>query len=212
MKTTKFGLVALVVAGAAAAFALISSGFVSAAVPPALEIGKTVPDFKMKDYEGKEHSLAAHKGKIVVLSFTSHKCPYSKGAEPAFAKLAEEYSAKGVVFFSIDSHNNTPVSEIAEYATTGNDTKKKLPYPILKDEGNAYADALGAKQTPEIYIVDKDGKLAYHGALDNGTDKKPTDDGYESYVKIALDELLAGKPVSTPTRSAYGCTIKRKAA
>ncbi len=206
MKIGRIGVAAVVVAGVA--FAL-TSGLVNADVPPALEVGKAVPDFKLKDYEGKEHTLSSAKGKIAVISFTSQHCPYSKGAEPAFAKLAEEYAGKGVAFFSIDSHKDTSTAEIAKYATEGNDTGKKLPYPILKDEGNAYADALGATRTPEIYIVDKEGKLAYHGAIDN--QKKMTDSGYKSFTQAALDELIAGKPVSEPSHKAYGCGIKRKA-
>ena len=209
MKSSKFGAMALAVAGIAAAFVLVSSGLVSAAVPPALEVGKVVPDFKLKDYEGKEHALTGAKGKIVVLAFTSQRCPYSKGAETSFAKLADEYGSKGVVFFSIDSNSKTTVEEIAKYATEENDTGKKLPYPILKDEGNGYADAVGASRTPEIFIADKDGKLAYHGAIDN--QKKMTDSGYKSFAQAAIDELLAGKPVSEPSHSAYGCGIQRKA-
>ena len=209
MFRTRFGKVTLVVAAFAASFALLSSGFVNAGIPAALEIGKVVPDFSMKDYDGKEHTLSAEKGKVVVLSFTSQKCPYSRGAEGAFAKLAQDYAAKGVVFYSIDSHAETTPAEIKDYATTKNETGKTLPYPILKDEGNKYADALGAKQTPEVFVVDKDGKLAYHGALDNA--KKMSDSDYKSYVQAAVDELLAGKPVSEPTKSAYGCGIRRKA-
>ncbi|MDZ4857786.1 MAG: redoxin domain-containing protein [Candidatus Hydrogenedentes bacterium] len=210
MKKSKFGMLALIVAVAAVGLAIVSSGFVSAAVPPALEVGKPVPDFKLKDYEGKEHSLSAAKGKIAVISFTSQHCPYSKGTEASFAKLAETYGAKDVVFYSIDSHAQTTAAEIAKYATEENDTGKKLPYPILKDEGNKYADALGATRTPEIYIVDKEGKLVYHGAIDN--QKKTTDSGYKSFTQAALDEMLAGKPVSEPMHTAYGCGIKRKSA
>jgi hypothetical protein len=88
-----------------------------------------------------------------------------------------------------------------------NETGKKLPYPVLKDEENKFADTMGAKRTPEIYIRDKDGNLVYHGAIDN--QKKTDDPEYVNYVKNALDEILAGKPVSTPKKSAYGCTINR---
>lgn len=197
---------------AIAAFGLVLAGgsLVSADIATAPEAGAVIPDFKLKDYDGKEHSLSANKGKIVLISFTSQQCPVSNGLEPAFAKLAEQYSAKGVVFFSIDSHAQTTPAEIAKYAASENKTGKKLPYPILKDVDNKYADQMGAKRTPEIYIVDKDGKLAYHGAIDN--QKETTDPGYKNYVSAALDELLAGKPVSEPKHSAYGCGIKRKVA
>ena len=183
-------------------------GIAGAAIAPPLEIGKPVPNLALRDYEGKEHTLSAAKGKIVVLSFTSQQCPYSKAAEPAYAATAERYAAKGVVFFSIDSHADTKPADIAKYATAENATGKKLPYPILKDVDNRYADALGAKQTPEIFVMGKDGVLAYHGAIDNM--KPASDPEYKNYVAAALDDLLAGKPVSEPKHSAYGCGIKRK--
>src|SRR6185295_8633111 len=102
---TRTAIATRVVVALAVAFAMSTPVTVAAAT--ALEVGKTVPDFQMKDYEGKDHSLAADKGKLVVLSFTSIHCPYSKGAEPSYAKLAQEYGAKGVVFYSIDSNAGT---------------------------------------------------------------------------------------------------------
>ncbi len=204
----KYALIAVAVA--ALGLAAVGGAYVNAGIAAAPEIGAQTPDFNLKDYDGKEHSLSANKGKIVLISFTSQQCPVSNGLEPAFAKLAEDYSAKGVVFFSIDSHAQTTPAQIAKYAATENKTGKKLPYPILKDLDNKYADTMGAKRTPEIYIVDKDGKLAYHGAIDN--QKPASDSGYKNYVGAALDELLAGKPVSEPKHSAYGCGIKRKVA
>ena len=207
MKSLNSCLVGIALAGLAVAG---TRGAVFANVSPAPEIGKPVPGFTLKDYDGKEHSLSADKGKIVVISFTSIQCPYSKGAEPSYAKTAETYGPKGVVFYSIDSHAETTADQLAKYATANNDTGKKLPYPILKDEGNKYADAIGARRTPEVFIVNKDGALAYHGAIDNM--KAPADSTYSNYIAGALDELLAGKPVSEPTRSAYGCGIKRKPA
>ena len=208
MRKFSLGILCLAVAGMAAGLTLVSSGVVRAEISAPPEIGKPVPDFTLSDYEGKEHSLAANKGKIVVVSFTSLHCPYSKGAEPAYARMAEAFADKGVVFFSIDSHKATSAADLAKYATADNKTGKKLPYPILKDVDNKYADALGAKQTPEIYIADKDGKLAYHGAIDNM--KSVTDPAYKNYAAAALDDLLAGKPVSEPNHKAYGCSIARK--
>ncbi len=180
---------------------------VAAAVPPAPEIGATIPDFKLKDYNGKEHALADSTGKIIVLAFTSQRCPVSRGHEAALAKTAEQYQAKGVVFLSIDSNKDTTPDQMKEYASSSNSTGKLLPYPILKDVGNRVADAMGASRTPELYIIGKDGKLAYHGALDSGDNMAAA--GYSNYVAKALDELLAGKPVTMTTKSAYGCGINR---
>lgn len=208
MRLFRFGKSRLALAAIGLGLAVLANGLAHAEISPAPEPGAPVPDFALKDTGGKEHSLSENKGKIVVMSFTSMTCPYSKGAEPAYAKSAKKYAGKDVVFYSIDSHAETTPAQLAKYAESGNDTQAKLPYPILKDVDNKYADATGAKRTPEIYIVDKDGKLAYHGAIDNM--KEATDPEYKNYVDAAVDELLAGKPVSEPKRSAFGCGIKRK--
>lgn len=180
----------------------VYSSCAPAAAGKAPPIGSVLPDVTMKDYAGQEHTLSKLKGKIVVLDFCSHKCPFSRGIDKDITALAKTYGPKGVVFLGVDSHNNTPPDEIKEYAA-----KTEIPFPILKDVGNKYADALGATRTPEIYVLDKELKLAYHGAYDDrkGPDKKAE----KHYVKEALDSLLAGEPVKTPEVKAWGCTIKR---
>ena len=194
-------LAAIVYGGAALA------GEAEGAPEPKATLGQEMPGFTLNDSAGERYSLDSLRGKIVVLAFTSQKCPYSREGDTRLPGLAKEYQPKGVVFLSIDSHKDTTPEEMAEYANGDNKTGEKLPYPILKDKDNTYADAVGAKQTPELYIVDKEGVLVYHGGLDN--QKKPDDEGYVNYVKPALDELLSGKPVSNPRTSAYGCSIKR---
>ncbi len=168
----------------------------------ALNIGDSMPDFNLKDYDGKEHSLSQYKGKIVVIEFCSQECPYSRGADPDLVKLHTKYSTKGVVFLGIDSHFKTQPEEIKKYAL-----EVKKPYPILKDFENKFADKVEAKVTPEIFIVDKDGKIAYHGAFDDrkGPDGQPT----EKYTENALEALLSGKPIEKTETKAWGCTIKR---
>lgn len=168
----------------------------------ALNIGDPMPEFTLKDYNGNEHSLSKYKGKIVVIEFCSQECPYSRGADPDLAKLHAKYSSQGVVFLGIDSHFKTTPEEIKKYATENN-----KPYPILKDVENKYADQVGAKVTPEIFILDKEGKIAYHGAFDDrkGPDGQPT----EKYTENAIEALLNGKPIEKKETKAWGCTIKR---
>ncbi|HRE21806.1 MAG TPA: redoxin domain-containing protein, partial [Rhabdaerophilum sp.] len=83
----------------------------------------------------------------------------------------------------------------------------KIPYPIVKDSGNKLADAVGARVTPEIYVIGKDGKLAYHGAPDDRAG--PTETPKAHYLKDALDALTTGKAVEKSTVKAWGCGIKR---
>jgi len=173
------------------------------AAGPVPAIGAAMPDFTLKDHEGKDHTLSALKGKIVVLDFSSQECPYSRGVDKdGLVALANEYAAKGVVFLAIDSHKSTTPEQIKQYAA-----ENKIPFPVLKDTGNKYADAVGATRTPEFYVLDKDLKLAYHGAFDDRKD--PEKSGEKPYVKNALEDLLAGRPVKESQVAAWGCSIKR---
>ncbi|MCA1901030.1 MAG: redoxin domain-containing protein, partial [Candidatus Hydrogenedens sp.] len=169
----------------------------------ALNIGEVMPDFKLKDYDGKEHSLSQYKGKIVVIEFCSQECPYSRGADPDLINLHAKYSPKGVVFLGIDSNFETTPEEIKKYAL-----EVKKPYPILKDVENKYADAVKAKVTPEIFIIDKDGKIAYHGAFDDR--KRPDGKPTEKYTENAIEALIEGKAVPKPETKAWGCGIRRE--
>ena len=165
-------------------------------------IGQAMPPFELKDAEGNTHRLADYTGKILVLDFCSQLCPFSAGVMPHLAALAEQHADENVAFLGIDSHHATTPEEIKAYAK-----EKSLDFPILKDVDNAYADKAGAKRTPEIFIIDAQGKLAYHGAFDSrrGTEAP----GKVPYTANALAALVAGEPVTTPQTRAWGCTIKR---
>lgn len=175
---------------------------VAAAPPEALKVGHPMPDFKMTDTTGKEHALADYKGKVVVFNFCTQECPYSRGADPDINALAKTYAEKGVVFLGVDSNKDLELAEIAAYMK-----EAEIPYPILKDVGNVYADAVGARVTPEIYIMNQEGLLVYHGAPDNRT--APNSEPTEHYLKDALESLLAGQPIEKDTVKAWGCGIKR---
>jgi peroxiredoxin len=191
-----FGVVGLAVALFVSACAI---GEMKAAPP----IGDDMPGFTLKDASGKDHTLAQYKGKVVVLNFMSPECPWSKGADLSWPELAKKYAGQDVVFLAIDSHKSTTVEQLKAYAA-----EKKLPYPILKDVDNKYADAVGATRTPEVYVLNRELKLAYHGAYDNR--KEPEATGDANYVQAALDDLLAGRPVKTAQVDAWGCSIKRR--
>lgn len=193
-------IVVLTAAGWFVATQILTGEYAYAA--SALAIGQPVPDFKLKDAEGAEHTLSAHKDALVVLVFTSMHCPWARGAQPDLDALSKAYADKGVVFYGVDSNKDTTAAALKAYAE-----EKKIAFPILIDAGNAYANTLGAKVTPEIFLVDKAGKLAYHGAFDNRTG--PEQAGSEAHLKDALDAVLAGKPVEKPTVKAWGCGINR---
>ena len=201
MKKTKIGL------GFLAILIIVS---ISVLLQPAEQVnakeslkpGDVVPGFKLNDHSGKSHSLSDYKGKIVVLDFSSQECPWSRGADPDLKEIAEKYSKKGIVFLGIDSHRETKPGEIKKYVN-----KLGLPFPILKDSKNIYADKLGAAATPELYVLDGNSKLAYHGAFDDR--KSPEDKGSNNYIVNALDSLLAGNKPAVAEVKAWGCSIKR---
>ena len=121
--------------------AMLTNAF--AAVPDAPEIGQPIPAFELEDYMGEKHSLEMYKDKILMLNFSSQQCPFSRGADATINALAEKYADQGVVVLGVDSNKITTVEEIKMHAE-----KAKVPYPILKDYDNAYADAVGARVTP----------------------------------------------------------------
>jgi peroxiredoxin len=168
--------------------------------PPA--IGTMIDDFKLPDIDGTERSLNALKGKNgAVLIFISVQCPVSNGYNERMEKLAQDYKAKGVNVIGINSNNTEPTSAVKSHAA-----EKRLTFTILKDDGNKIADRLGATKTPEVYVLDPSSKLVYHGRIDNSQN---TANITSNDLREALDEMLAGKPISKTGGAAFGCTIKR---
>jgi len=173
-------------------------------------VGAVVADFTLKDLEGKDTSLKtlATGKKYVVVDFWSRECPAAKGCEPAFAKLNTDFSGKGVAFVHVASNKQEnkaegDVAKTKEYAK-----KSNIAFPILLDVENKIADTFGGKSTPHVYVIDaKDMKVVYAGALNDNVWKADT--VKKEYVREALDLLLAGKPVATPSTKPEGCTIKR---
>jgi peroxiredoxin len=168
--------------------------------PPA--IGTVIDDFKLPDADGTDHSLSALKGKNgAVLIFIATKCPVSNAYNDRMEKLALDYKARGVNVIGINSNSTEPASEVKSHAG-----EKHLTFAILKDDGNKIADRLGANRTPEAYLIDAGGKLVYHGRIDNS---QKVDGVTANDLRDALDEMLAGKPVSKTGGAAFGCSIKR---
>jgi peroxiredoxin len=172
---------------------------------PKIAIGAQVPDFTLKDSEGKEVNLTKYRGDgIVVLTFVSKQCPIARALTPTLVAYEKEYGAKGVKFLGIMSNvtEETPVVA-ASLKENG------IAFPILDDPGYKIADALDAMGTPHMYIIDKQGKLRYSGAVnDNWKEPEKVE---KTYFKTALESVLAGKTVAEPSPDAFiGCSIKRQ--
>ncbi len=172
-------------------------------------VGETAPNFTLKDTDGKDVNLSeVGKDKVVVLEWFNPECPFvvkHHKKNPTFANLHKDYASKGVVFLAINS--GAPGKEGAglEKSKAGKNDYK-IQYPVLLDENGEVGRTYGAKTTPHMFVIAKDGTIAYAGAIDNNTDAaKPGD---INYVKNALDEVLAGKAVTTKETKPYGCSVK----
>jgi peroxiredoxin len=183
----------------------------AADVPP---VGSAAPDFSAPDASGKTQSLAQYKGKYVVLEWFNPECPFVKkhyGSEN-MQKLQAEATGKGAVWLSIDSSAEGKegylTAEAAEKIKTQWHTKQTA---LLLDSDGVAGKAYGAKNTPHMVIINPEGKIVYEGAIDSKATPNPGDiPNSTNYVKAALDESLAGKPVSNSQTKPYGCSVKYK--
>jgi peroxiredoxin len=174
-------------------------------------VGKPAPDFTLKDLDGQEHKLSDLKGKIVVLEWTNFNCPFvvrHQKTEHTMQHTFESFKDKGVVWLAIDSTNpdsggGHTIEKIKNWA---NDADVKLPYPVLRDEDGKVGHLYGAKTTPHMFVINKEGVLVYEGAIDD--DPHGKNDDSVNYVEEAVSAVLDGEAVEVASTKAYGCTVK----
>ncbi len=165
-------------------------------------LGKAIEDFTLTDFSGEKHSLAQHHGgKGTVLIFVSTRCPVSNAYNERMVELAGEYQPKGFQFLGINANKAEEPAELASHAK-----ENDWNFPVLKDTGNVVADQLNAAVTPEVFLLDGQGVLRYHGRIDDSQDPS----GIKSRdLEAAMDAMLAGKEIPQPEAKAFGCSIKR---
>jgi peroxiredoxin len=185
------------------ALLLIFSVAASAGDMKSLNIGDQAPSFSLKNYDGKDYDLKSllKKNKFTVLMFISTECPVSNGYNERMVKLNDSYGKKGVAFVGINANKAEDVQMIADHSKD-----QGFEFPVLKDEKNKIADLYGALVTPEIFVINAEGKVLYHGRID---DNRKVEKITSHDLSDALDKLLAGKEVTSATPKAFGCTIKR---
>lgn len=188
---------------------LASCALYASDVPP---VGSAAPDFSVPDTNGKTESLSEYKGKYVVLEWFNPECPFVKKhyGSDNMQKLQAEYTDKGVIWLTIDS--NAPGTEgnlSADQAKRVMNSWKTRQTALLLDPQSKVAKLYGAKNTPNMVVINPDGKIVYEGAIDSKATPNPADiPSSTNYVKNALDESLAGKPVSNAQTKPYGCSVK----
>ena len=166
----------------------------------ATELGKPAPPFSGKDERGKEHSLAQHKGQVVVLIVWASRCPHSKRYAARLRALAQRYRPKDdkerpkVVLLGL-APNKYETPELIRKA------KGKLAFPILLDPKGGLTKQLKAFVTPTVFVLDGEGKLRYRGAIDDDPQGKKDEQKRTDHLRLAIEAVLAGK---TPPKAKTG--------
>lgn len=191
---------------ASAALALTSHAAFAASA------GQAAPDFSVTDSTGKAVHLSDYKGKFVVLEWTNPECPFvRKHYDSAnMQTLQKEWGAKDVVWLSVNSTSRSSF----EYKTGAQmnswmQSQGAAQKAVLIDGDSATGRQYAAKTTPHMFVVDPKGQIVYAGAIDDKRSARPEDvKTSTNYVRLALAEAMAGKPVSTPNTTPYGCSVK----
>ncbi len=174
--------------------------------------GQPAPAFTAKDSSGATQSLAANKGKWVILEWNNFECPfvqkhYGTGNMQA---LQREATDKGVVWFTVNSSAAGKQGHYSADAVASMlKSRNAAPTAYLLDADGTVGRAYGAKTTPHMFVIDPKGTVVYAGGIDDKPSTEPADvKTARNFVRAALDEAMAGKPVTTASATPYGCSVK----
>ena len=173
-----------------------------------LKQGTQAPAFDLPSVDGKRYSLNDFKGRNLVILFICNHCPYVKAIEDRILKLVRDYEMQGIAFAAICSNDSTDYPDDSPESLLKRWKEKKYGFPYLIDSTQEIAKAFGAVCTPDLYVYDKNHKLAYRGRLDDHwqDESKVT----RQDLRTALDLLLAGEIPSPDQNPSMGCSIKWK--
>lgn len=178
----------------------------------AVDVGHTAPAFAVTDADGKPVSLAALHGKPVVLEWTNNGCPYvgHMYASGVMQTLQRQAAAEGVVWLAVIS--SAPGKQGYLTVAGVKDWRAKVgaaPAAVVLDPSGQLGQAYGAKTTPDMFVIDRSGKLVYAGAIDDNPSTDPADaKRARNYVALALADLKDGKPIDPALTVSYGCSVK----
>lgn len=201
-KTRALVLVTLI----AMTFPVWTAMHVSAAEVETQAQPKTLRRFQLTDAAGKVHEVAPQsKKQLTVICFLGTQCPLARQYGPRLNTLANEFSSQHVRFVGVNSNSQDSQQEVTEYCK-----EFGIDFPVLKDPGNKVADQFGARFMSEVFVLDQTLAIRYRGRVDDQylpgvTRTQPT----RHDLRVALEELLAGKTVSVPRTETTGCAIGR---
>jgi peroxiredoxin len=170
-------------------------------------VGSKARGFTLQDSQGKDVSLNTYKGKIIVLEWMNPDCPYSRYyyERKIIPRLIKQYKDRDVVWLTINSG-----SDVAMKANKAFAERHGLTHPVLSDASGMVARAYGAQKTPHIFVIDREGVIAYNGAIDDSPARGGKQKQVTSYVDTALAQLVTGKPVSVSYSAPIGSPLDRR--
>jgi peroxiredoxin len=195
-----------------ASLAALATALGPCAVLAQAVVGSPAPAFTATDSHGQSHSLDQYRGKYVVLEWHNQGCPYTRKHYTSgnMQSLQKEWTGKGVVWFTVIS--SAPGQQGYETDAQENSYLAQMhadPTAVLMDADGKLGRLYGAKTTPEMYVIDPNGKLVYEGAIDDRPTPDPSDiKGADNYLNDALMESMAGKPITHSYTRSYGCSVK----
>jgi peroxiredoxin len=169
-------------------------------------LGDVAPGFALPNTDGGTSSLDELAGApAVVVAFWCNHCPYVRAWEGRFDAIAREYWDRGVATVAICANDADAYPGDSFAAMVERAAEQGYAFAYAQDEGQDVARAYGAERTPEVYVLDRERRIRYHGAID---DSRDPDGVRETWLRDALDAVLAGQAPATPETPAVGCTIK----
>ena len=172
-----------------------------------LAIGDQAPAFDLPDTEGGRHALADGDDAATVVVFTCNHCPYALAWHDRIAQAARDYAGRDVRFLAINSNDAERYPRDSFEAMRERVRAEDWPLPYLHDESQEVARSFGAQTTPDVFVLDSDGRLQYRGAPDSDYGDPGQD---AAWLRGALDAVLAGSAPDPEETQPVGCSIKWK--
>lgn len=178
-----------------------------------VEVGASAPTFDVLDSTGKTVKLEDYRGKYVVLEWSNFGCPYVQKHYNSgnMQALQKKYTQKGVVWLTIFSSGEGQQGYYQPAELTKLGAQKKMSSKLIPDPDGTLGKLYGAKNTPTMFVINPEGSIVYMGGIDDHATPDPADiPASKNYVATALDEALAGKPITTSKSRPYGCAVHYK--
>lgn len=176
-----------------------------------MQINDLLPEFSLKGTDEQLHSTRDYADKdAVVILFTCNHCPYAQAYVGRISDLVDEYEKRNIGFYAISPNDAVKYPEDAFENMIPMGKRLRLHGRYLYDETQEVARAFAAERTPEVFVFNRNGQLAYHGLIDDNANYKEPRPVTKRYLKDALDALLEGKEVPEKETKPIGCSVKWK--